>query len=163
MTTDTDNKLSDDSVDDEVTNNSSNPSSNKNSELDKETTKSNIIKVLSPESTAAFSRDFVEGSLSDLDEFDYMINAVLGDYLYPINKKSVPIVYIKDPNYAFSINPEIIELVEKNKFYGNDEEYPGDHMLQVHKLANLYGNNDKMKQYYVVKLLPFSLEGDARN
>jgi hypothetical protein len=163
MTTDTDNKLSDDSVDDEVTNNSSNPSSNKNSELDKETAKSNAIKALSPKSIAAFSRAFVEGSLSDFDEFDYMINAALGDYLYPINKKIVPIVYIKDPDYEFSINPEIIELVEKNKFYGNDEVYPGDHKLQVHKLANLYGNKDKMKQYYVVKLFPFSLKGDARN
>jgi hypothetical protein len=72
----------------------------------------------------------------------------------------MPIVYIKDPNFEFSINPEVIELVEKSKFYG-DEEYPGDHMLSMHNLADLYGNNDKMKQYYFVKLFPFSLGGDA--
>jgi hypothetical protein len=93
--------------------------------------------------------------LSDLDEFDYMVNAALGDFSHPIDKK-IPIVCIKDPDYKFCVNPEIIELVEKNKFYGNDEEYPGDHMLQVHNLADLYGNNDKMKQYYFMKLFPFS-------
>jgi hypothetical protein len=75
----------------------------------------------------------------------------------------MPIVFIKDPDFEFSVNPKIIELVEKNKLYGNDEEYPGDHMLQVHNLVDLYGNNDKMKQYYFAKLFPFSLGGDARS
>jgi hypothetical protein len=113
MPTDNDNELSDDSVDDEVTNNLSNPSSNKNSKLDEETAKANAIKALSPESIAAFSRAFVEGSMSDLDEFDYLINSALGD-LYPIVKKSdALIVYIKDPAYKFSVNPEIIELLRK--------------------------------------------------
>jgi hypothetical protein len=87
MSMHTDNELSDDSTDDEVINDSSNPSSKKNSELDKKTAKVNAIKALLPESVAAFSRAFVEGSLSDLDEFDYMINAALGDFLYPIDKK----------------------------------------------------------------------------
>jgi hypothetical protein len=105
----------------------------------------------------------VEGSLSYLDEFDSLIHAALGD-LFPIVKKpNAPIVYIKDPAYNFSVNPEIIELVEKNKFYGNDKEYPGDHIIHVHNIANLYGNNDVLKQYYFVKLFPFSLGGDARN
>jgi hypothetical protein len=79
MPTDNDNELSDDSMDDEVTNDSSNPSSNKNSELDKETAKANTIKALSPESIADFGRAFVEGSLSDLDEFDSLIHASIGD------------------------------------------------------------------------------------
>jgi hypothetical protein len=87
MPIDTDKELSDYSMDDEVINDSYNPSSNKNSELDKETAKANAIKALSLESIAAFSRAFVEGSLSDLDNFDYMINVALGDYLYPIDKK----------------------------------------------------------------------------
>jgi hypothetical protein len=79
-----------------------------------------------------------------------------------LKKSNAPIVDIKDPTYKFSINPKIIELVEKNKFYGNDEEYPGDH-IHVHTIANLYGNNDVLKQYYFVKLFPFSFGGDARN
>jgi hypothetical protein len=89
MPTNTDNERSDDSMDDEVANDSSNPSSKKNSELDKKTSKANAIKALSPESIAAFSRDFVECSLSDLDEFDYMINTALGDFLYPIDTKKL--------------------------------------------------------------------------
>jgi hypothetical protein len=116
MPIDTNNELSDDTVDNEVTKNSSNPSSNKNSELDKEIATANAIKALLPESIAAFSRSFVEGSLSDLDKFDYMINVVAGDYLYPIDKKSIPIVYIKDhdpplPNVSNSDHPSISLLI----------------------------------------------------
>jgi hypothetical protein len=83
----------------------------------------------------------MEGDLNDLDEFDSLIHASLG-YLFPIDKKpDAPIVYIKDPAYKFSVNPEITELVEKNKFYGKDEEYLGDHIIHVHNIANMYGNN----------------------
>jgi hypothetical protein len=105
----------------------------------------------------------VEGSSSDLDEFDSLIHVALGDLYCIVKKSDAPIVYIEDPAYKFSDNPEIIELVEKNKMYGNDEDYLGDHIMHVHNIANLYGNNNVLKQYYFVKLFPFSLGGDARN
>jgi hypothetical protein len=142
------NELSDDSRDDEVTNDSSNPSNNKNSKLDKETTKANAIIALSPESIIAFGRAFVEGSLSGLDEFDSLIHASIGDLFPLIKKPDAPIVYIKDPAYKFYVNTEAIEWVVKRKFYGRNDEYPAEHMLMLHEISNLYGNDEVPKHYY---------------
>jgi hypothetical protein len=33
-------------------------------------------------------------------------------------------------------------LVEKNNFFGKDDEYPRDHIIHVHNIAKLYGNNE---------------------
>jgi hypothetical protein len=113
MPTDNDNELSDDSMDDEVTNDSSVHHLLKNSELDRETVKANVIKALSRESIAAFSRAFVEGDLNDFDEFDSLIHASLGDLFPLVKKPDAPIIYIKDHAYKFSVNTEAIEWVEK--------------------------------------------------
>jgi hypothetical protein len=163
MPTDTENELLDDSMDDEVTHDSSNPSSSKNAELNRETAKANASKSIPPHDIVAFGRAFVDADLDDLDIFDALRHASLGDLFPTISKTNEPIIYIKYSAYEFFVNPDIIELVEKNKFYGKDDEYPGDHIIQVHDIANLYGNNEVQKHYYFLKLFPFSLGGDARN
>jgi hypothetical protein len=162
MPTDNDNELSNDSMDDEVTNDSSNPSSNKNSDMDRETIKSNAIKALSRESIAAFSRAFVEGDLNDFDEFDSLIHTSIGDLFPLVKKPDAPIVYKKDPAYKFSVNTEAIEWVGKRKFYGRNDEYQAEHMLMLHEISNLHGNDEVQKHYYFLKLFPFSLGDDAK-
>jgi hypothetical protein len=147
MPTDTKNELLDDSMDDEVTHDSSNPSSSKNSKPNRETTKANAYESISHDCIAAFGRSLVDADLDDLDRFDALIHASLGDLFPTISKTDKPIFHIKDFAYEFFVNPDIIELVEKNKFYGKDYEYPGDHIIQVHDIANLYGNNEVRKHY----------------
>jgi hypothetical protein len=130
MPTDTENELLDDSMDDEVTHDSSNLSSSKNSP-NRETTKANAYESISHDCIPAFGRALVDADLDDLDRFDALIHASLGDLFPTISKTDKPIFYIKDFAYEFSVNPDIIELVKKNKFYGKDYEYPSDHIIQV--------------------------------
>ena len=54
-------------------------------------------------------------------------------------------------------------MIESNKFYGKDEEYPLEHLERVTELADLFGKNEVEKRYYFLKFFPFSLGGEAKN
>jgi hypothetical protein len=136
MPTENENELLDDSMDDEVTHDSSSPSFDKNSEPNRETAKANASKLIPLDCIAAFGRAFVEADLDNLDRFDSLIHASLGDLFPIISKTDEPIVCIKDPAYEFSVNPDIIELVEKNNFCGKDDEYLM-HVKCIHNFCTL--------------------------
>jgi hypothetical protein len=100
--------------------------------------------------------------LDDLYSFDALVHTSLGD-LFPIaSKTNEPIVYIKDSAYEFSVDPEIIKMVENKKFYGKEDEYPGEHIVMVHDISNVFGKDEVQKHYYFLKLFPFSLGGEAK-
>jgi hypothetical protein len=40
------------------------------------------------------------------------------------SKIDAPAIYIKDKDYEFTVDSEIIERVEGSKFYGKEEEFP---------------------------------------
>ena len=60
------------------------------------------------------------------------------------------------------MNREIIERVEASKFYGKDEEYPYDHLMNLDEIACVFGRTKIQQHYYFLKLFPFSLGGEAK-
>ena len=53
-------------------------------------------------------------------------------------------------------------MIESNKFYGKDEEFPLEHLERLTELADLFGKTEIEKRYYFLKLFPFSLGGEAK-
>jgi hypothetical protein len=59
-------------------------------------------------------------ALNKFDSFEYV---PLQDF--SIDKDICePPIYIKDGSYNFTVDPEVITMVEKYKYYGKEEECP---------------------------------------
>ena len=65
-------------------------------------------------------------------------------------------------DYDFSVDPEIITLVESDPFYGYESETLVAHLTKLNAIATLFTNDEKSHCYYILKLFPFSLKGDAK-
>ena len=71
-------------------------------------------------------------------------------------------IFITDKDYEFSIDPEIITLVESDPFYGLESETVVAHLTKLNDIATLFTNDEKFRYYYILKIFPFSLKGDAK-
>ena len=71
-------------------------------------------------------------------------------------------ICISDKDYHFSVDPEIITLVESNPFYGYESETIVAHLTKLNDIATLFTNDEKNRYYYILKLFPFSLKCDLR-
>ena len=69
-------------------------------------------------------------------------------------------VIIKD--YEFSIDHELIPIVESDPFHGYENETVVEHLMKLNDLDALFTNEEKMRYYFILKLFPFSLKGDAK-
>ena len=49
-----------------------------------------------------------------------------------------------------------------NPFYGNESETVVAHLTKLNDIATLFTNDEKIHYYYILKLFPFSLKGDAK-
>ena len=67
-----------------------------------------------------------------------------------------------DKDYEFSVDPEIITLVESDPFYGLESETVVAHLTKLNGIATLFTNDEKSRYYYILKIFPFSLKGDAK-
>ena len=67
---------------------------------------------------------------------------------------------IKD--YDFSVDPELITLVESDPFYGNKSETVVAHLTKLNDIATLFTHDGKSCYLYILKIFPFSLKGDAK-
>ena len=70
-------------------------------------------------------------------------------------------ICVTDKDYEFSIDPEIITLVESDPFYGYESETVVAHLTKLNDIATLFTNDEKSCYYYILKIFPFSLKGDA--
>ena len=59
-------------------------------------------------------------------------------------------IFVDDKDYEFSIDPELITLVESDPFHAYETE------------TTLLAHDEKFCYYYILKLFPFSLKGDAK-
>ena len=103
--------------------------------------------------------------LDDIDKFKESMELAIGEFFYVDPASYEPYesaIYIKDKDYEFNVDTEIIEIIESNKFYGKYEEFPVEHLERLTKLADLFGKNEVEKRYYFLKLFPFSLGGEAK-
>ncbi|KAI5011934.1 hypothetical protein ZWY2020_024068 [Hordeum vulgare] len=71
-------------------------------------------------------------------------------------------LFITDEDYEFSVNPDIISLVESDPFHGYESETVVAHLTKLHDIATLFTSEEKIRYYYILKLFPFSLKDDAK-
>ena len=67
-----------------------------------------------------------------------------------------------DKDYEFSVDPELITLVESDPFHGYEFETVVAHLTKLNDIATLFTNDEKSRYYYILKIFPFSLKGDAK-
>ena len=72
-------------------------------------------------------------------------------------------ICISDKDYDFPVDPELITLVESNHFYVYESEIVVAHLTKINDIATLSTNDEKTRYYYILKLFPFSLKGDAKH
>ena len=58
---------------------------------------------------------------------------------------------IDDKDYEFSIDPELITLVESDPFHGYETETFVAHLMRLNDIANLLTHNEKTRYYYILK------------
>ena len=65
-------------------------------------------------------------------------------------------IFVTDKDYDFSVDPEIITLVESDPFYGYESKTVVAHLTKLNDIATLFTNDEKTRYYYILKLFPFS-------
>jgi hypothetical protein len=71
-------------------------------------------------------------------------------------------IFVTDKDYEFSVDPELITLVESDPFHGYENETVVAHLTKLNDIATLFAHEEKIRYYYILKLFPFSLMGDAK-
>ena len=102
----------------------------------------------------------------DYDEMDKLasyLNSPLDDFFLVTDKMNGSAIKVNDKDYQFNIDPEHIERVEKSKFYGREDEFPFDHVADLHELSEAIGIGEINQRYHFLKLFPFSLGGSAKS
>ena len=71
-------------------------------------------------------------------------------------------ICVTDKDYEFSVDPDIITLVESDPFYGYEFETVVTHLTKLNDIATLFTNDERSRYFYILKIFPFSLKGDAK-
>ena len=53
-------------------------------------------------------------------------------------------------------------MVESDPFYGYGYETVVAHLTKLNDIATLFTHDEKTRYYFILKLFPFSLKGDAK-
>ena len=61
-----------------------------------------------------------------------------------------------------SLLTSLISTVEADPFYGRENDDAIGHLTKLTELGGLFTTDERIRNFYVTKLLPFSLKGDAR-
>ena len=71
-------------------------------------------------------------------------------------------ICVTDKDYEFSVDPDIITLVGYDPVHGYESETIVAHLTKLSDIATLFTNDEKTRYYYILKIFPFSLKGDAK-
>ena len=71
-------------------------------------------------------------------------------------------ICVTDKDYEFSVDPELVTLVESDPFHGYESKTVVAHLTKLNDIATLFSHEEKIRYYYILKLFPFSLKGDAK-
>ena len=69
-------------------------------------------------------------------------------------------IFIDDKDYEFSVDLELITLVESGPFHGYETVVA--HLTKLNDIATLFTHDEKTRYYFILKLFLFSLKGDAK-
>ena len=62
-------------------------------------------------------------------------------------------IFVTDKDYEFTIDPDIITLVESDPFYGYESETVVAHLTKLNDIATLFTNDEKTR--YIISLRYF--------
>ena len=71
-------------------------------------------------------------------------------------------IFVTDKDYDFSVDTEIITLVESDPFYGYESKTIVAHLTKLNDIATLFSNDERTCYFYILKIFLFSLKGDAK-
>ena len=71
-------------------------------------------------------------------------------------------IFVTYKDYEFSVDPELITIVESDLFHGYETETVVGHLMKLNDIAALFTNDEKIRYYCILKLFPFSLKGEAK-
>ena len=71
-------------------------------------------------------------------------------------------ICVPDKDYEFSVDPDVITLVESDPFHGYESETVVAHLTKLNDIATLFTNDEKSRYLYILKIFMFSLKGDAK-
>src|SRR3954471_20710826 len=71
-------------------------------------------------------------------------------------------IFVTDKDYEFSVDPELITLVESDPFHGYESKIVVAHLTELNDIATLFAHEERIRYYCILKLFPFSLKGDAK-
>ena len=71
-------------------------------------------------------------------------------------------ICVTDKDYEFSVDPNIITLVESDPFHGYESETVVAHLTKLNDIATMFTNDERTRYFYILKIFPFSLKGDAK-
>ena len=56
-------------------------------------------------------------------------------------------IFVTHKDYEFSVDPEIITLVESDPFYGYESKTGMAHLTKLNDIATLFTNDEKSRYY----------------
>ena len=71
-------------------------------------------------------------------------------------------IFVTSKDYELSVHLELITLVESDPFHSYETETPVARLIKLNDIATLFAHEEKICYYYILKLFPFSLKGDAK-
>ena len=101
-------------------------------------------------------RDDVKKLLSKLKE-----KSMMERMKYDPRFASSPI-FVTDKDYEFSIDPELITLVESDPFHSYESETVVAHLTKLNDIVTLFTKDERTSYFYILKIFLFSLKGDAK-
>ena len=64
-------------------------------------------------------------------------------------------IFIYDKDYEFSVDPELITLVESDPIHGYETKTVVAHLTKLNDIATLFAHDEKIRYYYILKLFMF--------
>jgi hypothetical protein len=135
-----------------------------------------VTPVSSPESRECPSDDLEEAYIELNDEFieeshatsdasaikDLLARCAVRYKLSPNATFAASPINIRDKDYDFTLDLSYISIVEKEPLCGTENESAMGHMNELSALSNLFSDDIKKCTYFVAKIFPFSLKGEAK-
>ena len=67
-------------------------------------------------------------------------------------------IFIDDKDYEFSIDRELITLVESDPFHGYEIETVVAHLTKLNDTATLFTHAEKTRYYFILKIISFLIK-----
>ena len=71
-------------------------------------------------------------------------------------------IFVTNKDYEFSVDLDIITLVESDRFHGYESENVVAHLTKLNDIDTLFIKDERTRYLYILKIFPFSLKGDAK-